>query len=360
MRLPFVLLLASLTALGACSSESSGGTPPIADGGSADASDPLAAEVGRRFEEAAAAGFSGTALVTVGGKPIFAAGYGMADRQSKTPNGLATAFDFGSVLKDLTAAAVFQLEGEGKLATSAALGTIFPDVPGDKAAITVLQILQHRAGFDEYHDTEGDFEPMTRLEARQRIFAQPLRFEPGTDAAYSNSGYTLLADIVETVSGEAFTDYVRKHLFAPANMKASGFFGDPVFQEVDTAIGYEASTFEANDPASWPYTWALVGNGGLVTTVGDLDRWTTAIRNGSVFVPSAFEAYRTEYLEPLSSELEGTTVYAAAGAGDYGLGGVVLDCPEKSTRIIIGTNTYDAFDIEAFALELGRFVLAPK
>ena len=81
------------------------------------------------------------------------------------------------------------------------------------------------------------------LEARERIFAQELLFEPGTDEAYSNSGYTLLADVIETVSGVAFTDYVRSALFEPAAMNASGFYSEPVWQTVDTAIGYDASAF---------------------------------------------------------------------------------------------------------------------
>lgn len=377
MRLPLGFFLTSLTLFLACSSEkNTGDPPPTADGGQADAADgslpdaadddrtdaadPLATEVAQRFADAAAAGFSGSALVIVGGRQILAAGYGMADRQKGTPNGVETAFDFGSVLKDFTAAAIFQLAGEGKLTTSAPLSTLFDDVPADKATITVLQILQHRAGLAEYHDTEGDFEAMTRLEARARIFAEPLLFDPGEDEAYSNSGYTLLADIVETVSGQPFTDYVREHLFAPANLQASGFFGDPLFQQVDTAIGYEASTFGANDPAGWPYTWALIGNGGLVSTVGDLDRWATAMWTGRVLAPAAFDAYRSNYLESAKGELEGATVYAAAGGGDYGLGGLVLDCPEKSTRIVIGTNTHDSFDIETFGLELGRFVLSAR
>lgn len=362
-----LLLTGILTASLACSSETSSGSPSAPpDGGQPDsgtapnASDPLAEEVAKRFEAAAADGFSGSALVTVSGRRIFAGGYGMSDRAKATPNGVDTAYDFGSVLKDLTAAAVFRLAADGKLGISDPLSTIFVDAPADKAAITVLQLVQHRAGLGEYHDTEGDFEPMTRLEARQRILAQELRFAPGTDEAYSNSGYTLLADIVETVSGKPFTDFVRERLFEPAQMKASGFFGDTVARQLDTAIGYEASTFGANDPSSWPYTWALVGNGGLVTTVSDLERWVTAVWKGEVLNGAAFDAYREHYLASVASELEDATIYATAGAGDYGLGGLVLDCPEKNTRIVIGSNAWEAFDVERFGLELGRLVLSAK
>jgi CubicO group peptidase (beta-lactamase class C family) len=345
-------MAAGLVALAApqigCSSESS--TTPERD--------ELREELERRLTAAAAAGFSGSVLITVDGAKVLASGYGLADRDNDVPNVVDTAYDFGSVMKVLTATAVFKLEGEGELAVKDSLATIFDDVPADKADITLLQILQHRAGLDVYHDTEGDFEPMTRLEARQRIFAQELLFEPGSKEEYSNSGYTLLADVVQTVSGQEFTDYVRDELFAPAHMQQSGFFGDPIWEGVDTAIGYDASTFEGNDPAKWPYTWSLVGNGGLVTTVSDLERWLVAVWKGEVLGPAAFESYEAHYLSGGAYDLEGKTVYVAAGAGDYGLGGFAVDCPEASTRVILGTNTYDVFDIEGFGIELSKLILS--
>lgn len=313
-------------------------------------------ELTRRFDAAVAAGFSGSALVVVGGRPVLANGYGLADRPRQVPNTADTAFDFGSVMKGFTSAAIFELAAQGKLAVAASIATVLEAVPADKRAITILQLIQHRAGLGEYHDTEGDFEPMTRLEARARIFAQPLLFEPGTDQAYSNSGYTLLADIVEIVSGQPFTEYVRTHLFVPAKMNDSGFFGDSVWQRVETAIGYDASTFGTNDPAEWPYTWSLVGNGGLVTTVSDLDRWLTSLWTGRVVAPG-FDAYRTQYLAGGAHDIDGKTVYVSAGAGDYGLGGFVMDCPAENTRVIIGTNTYDTFDIEAFGIAIGKLAL---
>ena len=346
------LMAAGLVALAAsqigCSSEPS--TTPERD--------ELREELERRLTDAAAAGFSGSVLVTVDGAKVLASGYGLADRDNDIPNVADTAYDFGSVMKCLTAAAVFKLEGEGALAVTDSLATIFDDVPADKAGITLLQILQHRAGFDVYHDTEGDFEPMTRLEARQRIFAQELLFEPGSKEEYSNSGYTLLADVVQTVSGREFTDYVREELFAPAQMQQSGFFGDPIWETVDTAIGYDASTFGGNDPAGWPYTWSLVGNGGLVTTVSDLERWLVAVWNGDVLGPAAFESYETHYLS--GGNFEGKTVYAAAGGGDYGLGGFAVDSPEANTRVILGTNTSEVFDIEGFGIELAKLVLSAE
>jgi CubicO group peptidase (beta-lactamase class C family) len=317
----------------------------------------LELEVRRRLDAAADAGFSGSVLVTADGARLASLGYGLADREHAVANEADTAFDVGSIVKSLTAVSMFKLVEDGVLAVSDPLSAFFDDVPADKADITLLELIQHRAGFDTYHDTMGDFEPMTRLEARARIFDQELLFPPGSDSEYSNAGYTLLADVIETVSGRTYTEYVREVVFGPANMQRSGFYSEPIWQSVDTAIGYDADSFGSNDPASWPYTWALVGNGGLVTTVTDLDRWATALWSGRILSLATVEQLRAGYFAEGQAEVGETRVYAEAGAGDFGLGGVLIDAPERGTRVIIATNSYEVFDIEEFASELALYLL---
>lgn len=312
--------------------------------------------VEHRVEDALAAGFSGAILVSHAGERVLVGGYGLADRDRDLPNREDTAFDVGSIMKTLTALAIFRLEQDGALALTDTLATLLPDVPADKSDITLLQIVQHRAGFDEYHDTQGDFEPMERLEARARILEQELLFDPGSDEAYSNSGYTLLADVIETISGATFTDFVRENVFVPSSMDHSGFYSEKLWQDVDTAIGYEASSFGDNDPATWPYTWSLMGNGGLVSTVIDLERLVIALWDGALLGPEALEAMQQQYFAP-GAMLGGRTVYGHAGGGDFGLGGVLIDAPETSTRVIVATNTADELDFETFAVELATFVL---
>jgi len=314
-------------------------------------------EIEAMFEEAEAEGFSGAAWVTVDGELALGRGYGLANRETEIVNTTATAFDVGSLMKDLTATAIFLLDEKGELSRFDTLGELLPDVPADKADITLLQIVQHAAGFDEYHDTEGDFEPMTREEARARILDQELLFEPGSDQAYSNSGYTLLADIVETVSGAPFTSFVHDELLAKAHMEHSGFYSEPLWQSVETAVGYGSDRFGDNDPATWPYTWALVGNGGLVASVEDLDRWIVALEGGKVIEPATFETMQDEYLELGEVSIDDEVVYAGAGAGDFGLGGVAVSIPGRNTRILIASNTYDVYDVEALAEELILHVL---
>jgi CubicO group peptidase (beta-lactamase class C family) len=336
------LVFALLAATSGCSdSEAPNGPPPPSE---------LERKLRTQIDDAVASGFSGAILLTVGGERLVAEGHGFADRDEQSENTPETAFDVGSIMKSFTATAIFGLVERGSLELSTSLADIFPETPPDKADITMLDLLTHSAGFDEYHDTEGDFEPMTRLEAREHIFAQELLFPPGSDSAYSNSGYTLLADVIESVSGEPFADHLRHAVFERAELEHTGFYSDPIWQTVETAIGYDASTFGDNDPARWPYTWALVGNGGLVTTVLDLDRWLSALWEGRVVSEATLDLMRSEYLDAV--ELEGEIVYAEAGAGDFGLGGVLVFAPVPDTRILIATNAYETFDIEAWALDL--------
>jgi len=309
------------------------------------------------IDDAVANGFSGALLVTADGERLTPEAHGLADRDSATANTPNTAFDVGSIVKSFTATAIFRLTEDGVVTLDTTLGEIFPEVPADKTEITLRELVQHRAGFHEYHDTMGDFEPMTRLEARAKIFSQELLFPPDTDEAYSNSGYTLLADVIETVSGERYVDFVHRELFEPAAMRSSGFYSERVWAQVDTAIGYDASTYGDNDPATWPYTWALVGNGGLVTTVGDLDRFITTLFGERIVTQATLDVMREVYFGADEATVDGEPVYGEAGAGDFGLGGVAVFAPESETRVIVTTNTYEVFDIESFATDLALQLL---
>lgn len=312
-----------------------------------------ASTVAERVERAIDAGFSGVILVRDPAldPEVQVWSAGLADRPGQVPNDPAIAYDVGSIAKDLTAAAIFRLQEQGRLRLDDPLSAHLPGVPGDKAAITLGDVVRHRAGFRTYHDTEGDFQPMTRLEAREAILAQELRFPPGSQVGYSNSGYTLLADVVETLTG-SYEAFVRTELVEPAGLAATGFYGAV---PAVTAIGYDAATFGANDPGSWPFTWALVGNGGLVTTVGDLDRWFDAVPS----VLADHDRYVADYLADTAVEVDGDLVFSYAGAGDFGLGGSAVDVPARHLRVIVVTNAYPSYDSEDLTVDLALLRLQP-
>lgn len=312
-----------------------------------------AAELAAQVERAAAAGFSGSVAIVRDGGALWAGGVGLADRERAIANAPSTAFDVGSIMKVVTAAAIYRLEAEGALSRSDVLGDLFADAPPDKAAITLDWLLTHRAGFDEFHDTEGDFEPMDRATALQRILAQELLFEPGTDESYSNSGYTLLAMVVEDASGLPFAEYVRAELFTSADMANSGSYGDGLWADGEAAIGYDDGTYGCNSPGCWPApSWALVGNGGLVSTVEDLVRWTAAIDGTAILDEAGREAFRRDVLGGRGITLAGETVYAYSGRNDYGFGAAVGEVPSRDTVVVVASNAAANYSDTALMAQL--------
>jgi CubicO group peptidase (beta-lactamase class C family) len=278
------------------------------------------------------AGFSGAVLVAKGGEVILHNGYGMADREKNIPVKKDTVFDIGSITKRFTRAAILKLEEQGKLKRSDTLTTFFDDVPENKAEITIEQVLEHTAGFHEYHDTKGDFEEMDREKALKTILGQKLRFEPGDREAYSNSGYGLLAVIIELVSGQSYPSFLNKYLFKPAGMNRTGFYRDPLWEEDEVAVGYEGRTIgKKNSPYYWPHmTWALVGGGGMVSSVGELYKWIQALQTNTVLSDKAIEKMYDPQGNPM----------AYAGGNDFGFSAVVFEYPNEKNYIFVATNAH--------------------
>ncbi len=296
--------------------------------------DDLTTKLDRYILTAVESGFSGAVLVAKGGEMILHKGYGVADREKSIPVKKDTVFDIGSITKRFTRAAVLKLEEQGKLKRSDPLTAFFDDVPADKAGITVEYLLEHTAGLHEYHDTRGDFEEMDREQAVKTILNQRLRFVPGEREAYSNSGYTLLAVIIELVSGQSYQAYLKQQLFEPAGMSRTGFYRDSLWEEGEVAVGYEGRTIgKKNSPYYWPHmTWALVGGGGMVSSVRDLFLWIQALEADKVLSEKA----RAEMYDPQGSPM------AYAGANDFGFSAVVYEYPVEKNAIIVATNAHDS------------------
>jgi CubicO group peptidase (beta-lactamase class C family) len=296
---------------------------------------------GHRLDEVVIAdtGFNGSVLAVWQDEVVLAKGYGLADPESRNRNSASTVFDMGSVVKDFTLAAILHLESRGRLSTSDSLETFFPDITADKAVITLDQVMRMQAGFHEYHDETGDFQKMDREEAVRRILAQRLLFEPGTEAAYSNSGYTLLAVVVELVSGRTFQQYVRDSLFVPAGMTTAGFYGDRNAPPERIAVGHNGVTQmgEKNTPPYWPeVTWALAGSGGVYGSVWDLFRWRRAVGHGSILTDSTLEKYgqyRVAMPDP-----SGNRVRFAAGGNDFGFVFVSVELVDENGLLLFAQN----------------------
>lgn len=253
-------------------------------------------------------------------------------------------------MKEVTAAGVFLLEQDGSLSRAQSLAEFFDDVPSRWAEVTLDQVLEHTAGFGEYHDTEGDFEAMDRATALRKIFGQEPLFEPGSESAYSNSGYTLLAALIEVVTGDDYRAFARQRVFEPLGMTRSGFYGEPLWQDGNVAIGRGAESYLGNDPARWPApSWALIGNGGLLSTPEDLLRLAKAFDGNALFQPATRDARRRSQS---GGSIAGERVLGYAGGNDFGFNAVVAQVPGDATYVVAASHVLSPISAEILGVEL--------
>lgn len=238
-------------------------------------------------------GFSGVVLVARGDKPIFAEGFGFADRERGTRWTPATASDIGSITKQFTGAAILKLEEEGLLSVTDPIGKYFPGVPDDKISITLHHLLTHSSGLSD-PDAYGDWTPVDTDTYLRAVLAQPLRFKPSDGFSYSNANFSLLGIIIEKLSGKSYESFVRERLFLPANMSDTGYLL-PRWGDGRLAQGYRdgklwGTTLGRAMAPDGPY-WALRANGGIHSTAHDMLRWARALLDGRVLTPASMKKY---------------------------------------------------------------------
>jgi CubicO group peptidase (beta-lactamase class C family) len=247
---------------------------------------PIAERIDRWMTAAADLGLAGTLLVEKDGAVILHKGYGVIDREHGTPADTRTHYLIGSLSKQFTATAIYQLESRGKLKLSDPLSRWFPEAPADKRAITIDQLVHHTAGFP-YLPGGGLFDSISVDSMVREILGERLEFEPGARYQYSSPGYNLLAAIIGRASGRSFNDYVRTNLFVPAGMTESGFDDEPSRWPPNLRTP-SYGTAERDPPL---YPWVLdpkaMGAGSVVTTAADLWKWEQALRGGSVLDTAA-------------------------------------------------------------------------
>ncbi len=241
-------------------------------------------------------GLDGAILVTRNGEIVLSAGYGKANREKNIDNTADTIFAIGSCPIDFTHAAILLLKDRGKLDLNDPITRFFENVPEDKQAITIRHLMTGGSGLPDFHDIPTDENPdhtyIDRDEAVRRIFAQTLLFKPGEGSAHSHSAWGLLAAIVEIQSGQTYAEFTREHLFEPAGMKDTGFFGEELPEErVAVGYGYRDSS-DPNSPPHWGQTsWLVMGSGGQVATMPDIHRWEIAIRSGKILSAESTEQF---------------------------------------------------------------------
>lgn len=258
---------------------------------------------------------SGTLLVVDNGKTLYEAHLGKADRARDVAVSADTRFGLASTGKLFTTVAVLQLVEAGKLDLDATVGRYLPDwpQPAVRDTVTLRHLLTHTSGLGSYFQASGYRERRAQLltvaDHLPLLDHEAPAFAPGTDFAYSNSGYLLLGRIVEVVSGEDYYDYVARHVFAPAGMRDTGYY-DRAGRAERVAVGYLAATgLETND--GWR-EWRGGPAGGGYATPADLARFHAALVQGKLLGASM----RAQWLTPIDVPGEG-------GRRNTGLGALV-------------------------------------
>jgi CubicO group peptidase (beta-lactamase class C family) len=228
-----------------------------------------------------------------GRETVLLKGYGKADRERGVSMGPDSVFSLGSITKPFTAAAVLRLQELGKLKTGDPIGRFFDGVPEDKAGIALEHLLTHSSGL-ESDFSPTDYEPTTREEYVRRALASRLLFAPGQAYEYANAGYSLLAAVVEKATGQDYETALTELVLKPAGMTETGYKA-PRWPEGRVAHGYEdgrdwGTILERIREPGAPY-WALRGNGGLHTTLGDMVRWHAALLGDAVLTAASRESY---------------------------------------------------------------------
>jgi CubicO group peptidase (beta-lactamase class C family) len=246
--------------------------------------------------------------------------YGSADLEHGATIDSNSVFEAGSVAKQFTAASVLMLVEHGKLRLDDNVRKYIPELPEYGTTITVAQLLGHTSGLRDWEGVAeiAGWPRTTRLYTQKDVLEiaarqKSLNFRPGNEYSYSNTGYVLLAIIIERVSGESLAEFTREQLFEPLGLVHTHWRED--FRSVvkGRAVAYDA------DPNGYhqfmPFD-DVIGSGGLLTTTGDLLTWNHALDAGKL------GRFVTTELQRESMLADGRTIPYARGlkvSGESGL-----------------------------------------
>lgn len=242
-------------------------------------------------------GFSGSVLVADSSGIIVHNGYGSANRATGQAMIPATIADMGSITKVFTGAAILLLEHEGKLAVTDSIGKYFGNVPPEKAGITLHHLLTHSSGI--VSDVADDYDPVPRDSAVRLALEQPLVATPGQRFSYSNVGFSMLAAIIESVTGTPYEEHMRRRVFEPSGMRFTGYHNPRWDTRIVTrtyTLPLEHGPAHERLQANGGPFWNLMGNGGILTTTGDLYRFERAYARGTVIPPRVREKQLAPHL----------------------------------------------------------------
>ena len=315
-------------------------------------------------------GFSGAILAIKEGELIINKGYGLANKDNKTLNNPNTIFDIGSNTKQFTSTAILKLVELGQLKLTDSLSKFFINVPIDKQGITIHQLLTHSAGFLE--SIGRDFTEISQKDFFEELFASKLLSVPGEKYSYSNTGYSILARIIELTSGQSYEAFLNEYLFTPAGMLQTGYLL-PKWDAQQMSHGYNRNIIETESTITryqetGDINWHLKGNGGINSTQNDMLLWHKALKTNLILTAESFKKLTTPYI-PMNSKKTHSYAYGwivnhsisnALRISHNGSNGTfshsLIWYPEKDLFIVYSTNA-NSKKVESLAYAVAKIIL---
>jgi CubicO group peptidase (beta-lactamase class C family) len=258
------------------------------------------AQIDRYFTPYRSDGAPGIALAVYrGGEPVLIRTHGRADLAAGIAVTPATNFRLASITKQFTAACILLLAGRGALRLDATLANLLDGFPDFGKTISVRDLLHHTSGLVDYETLIApDFSGQVSDRDVHAIARQSdhTYFEPGSRFRYSNTGYALLAVIVEEVSGRGFASFARENIFEPLGMYGTVAFEDGVSIVENRALGYTADDDGTAVLSDQDATSAVLGDGGIYSSVLDYGKWDRALYVGDLLSQDTLESMWTPSL----------------------------------------------------------------
>ncbi|MBK7995961.1 MAG: beta-lactamase family protein [Blastocatellia bacterium] len=318
-------------------------------------------------------------LVVKDSRVIYRKGYGIANLENETPVKGDTIFYTASVSKQFTAMAIMILAEAGKLSYDDPLTKFFPNFPDYAKKITVKHLLYHTSGLSDYIETFKDKENLTDSVAITKKAIEILAkqkepdFEAGTKHEYSNSGYLVLAGIVEQASGQDFPTFVKEKIFQPLEMKESSVITTSKDLPEKLARGYKLKNSNYKDVEFGKSSLDLCyGDGGILTSVQDMYKWDQALYTEKLVKANtlklAFSAgtlgngEKIDYSDGWGygfgwaiGDIAGQELITHSGSW-YGWATVIARVPSKNLSVVIFANT-DEIDVSDISLKIAKMFL---
>ncbi len=243
--------------------------------------------------------FHGSILVAKNGKLIYTNEYGYGDFKNKIKLNSNSAFQLASISKQFTAAAVLLLYEKNRISLDDSITKYFPELPYNR--VTIRQLLNHTSGLPMYfwlaeHKWDKEIAP-TNSEMIEMMskYELPLYFRPGRKFDYSNTGYFILAALVEKVSGMSFGMFLETNIFKPLHMSNSFVhrFGHDCVKD-NQLWGYRLNKRRRHTKISGTVNDGIVGDKNIYSTAEDMFRWINALNNGWIISKNTLDQMYTK------------------------------------------------------------------